>query len=335
MAYSVTFAAATAATGAQLDAILNQAGLLGTLPCVVSGTNTLVMTPITTPTIGTPPMALQAQLRVSGIAAATNSGATTANVGAFGALNVYKDGAGGPVALTGGEIHIGNYFVLSYDAALNAGAGGWHLSGGVPVGGAPTGAAGGDLSGTYPNPAVSKIAGVALGDTTAASGAVLVGSGTSWVRKAISGDATLSAAGALTVTKTNGTNLSGLATAAYVDPTAWTPTDNSGASLTFSGVSATYTRIGNIVFADFSVTYPVTADGSIASFAGLPIPVPNQTYANVPCPIWANGGTLAIAMRPVASTTTTTFARQDTAAAITNANLSGLTVRGILIYPVT
>ncbi len=82
---------------------------------------------------------------------------------------------------------------------------------------APSGAASGDLGSSYPNPTVVKINGVTLGTTTATAGNVLIGSGTQWETKSISGDATLSSLGALTVTKTNGVAFAASATTDTTD----------------------------------------------------------------------------------------------------------------------
>jgi hypothetical protein len=50
----------------------------------------------------------------------------------------------------------------------------------------------------------------------------------------------------------------------------WTPTDGSGAGLTFTVAAAAYTKIGRMVYWQAVVIYPVTADASAASIAGLP-----------------------------------------------------------------
>lgn len=120
MSIPTLFAAATAATGAQLDADFQFTGILGVQPCAVSGTNALTFTPASQ-SVGLP--AYQQGLVISGVAASDNTGATTARVGALPSLSVYYDGGAGPVALSGGEIQAGNTIVLVYDGALN----GWHF----------------------------------------------------------------------------------------------------------------------------------------------------------------------------------------------------------------
>jgi hypothetical protein len=53
----------------------------------------------------------------------------------------------------------------------------------------------------------------------------------------------------------------------------WTPTDASGAGLTFTSATGRYTRMGNVVFLFGYVQYPITASGANASIGGLPFTV--------------------------------------------------------------
>ena len=50
----------------------------------------------------------------------------------------------------------------------------------------------------------------------------------------------------------------------------WTPTDASGAGLTFTSPSGEYTKIGRLVHVTAVFTYPVTADGSVPLIGGFP-----------------------------------------------------------------
>ena len=126
MAYSVTFAGLTTPVMSQLDTVFTQAGNLGIIPCAVSGTDVLVLTPTAsrTPTI----TAYFDGLQVAGTAVATNTTTMTARVGALTAPPVYKDSPAGPVACAGGEVINLCAFSLRYNSALNGGAGGWHLT---------------------------------------------------------------------------------------------------------------------------------------------------------------------------------------------------------------
>lgn len=124
MPLPITFAGLSVATGAELDQNFAALGALTTIPCTVSGTNALALTPLA----NTPTVSGYANYQAfSCVASATNTGATTAAVGSLAALSVYKDKSTGPTALAGGEIVNHNLITLTYDSALNSGAGGFHL----------------------------------------------------------------------------------------------------------------------------------------------------------------------------------------------------------------
>lgn len=50
----------------------------------------------------------------------------------------------------------------------------------------------------------------------------------------------------------------------------WTPTDNSGATLTFTVYSATYTKIGRLVEVEAAIYFPATASTAGVQITGLP-----------------------------------------------------------------
>lgn len=133
MPFTLTqFTAVSAATGAQLDNNNKLLGSVAPMPCTVSGTNALTLTAQTSGSgsVSTS-IAITAYANYMifcGIAAQTNTAATTAQYGALAALPVYKAGPSGPVALAGGEIVAGCAICLVYDLALNGGNGGFHLN---------------------------------------------------------------------------------------------------------------------------------------------------------------------------------------------------------------
>lgn len=119
-----------------LDQNFNAVFLLTPVPCTVAGTNALILTQNVATQASSGTIATYANgLQICGIAAQTNTGAVTAELGALPTLNVYKDTIAGPVALTGGEIVALCAFTLRYDSTLNSNAGGWHLIAGLNVSG--------------------------------------------------------------------------------------------------------------------------------------------------------------------------------------------------------
>jgi hypothetical protein len=114
----------------------------------------------------------------------------------------------------------------------------------------------------------------------------------------------------------------------------WTPADNSGALLAFTGVSANYTRIGNMIFAYATWTYPVNASGVAASISGLPVAAANAAYAQVPSVADTSASiTGGLVLVPVQNTATANFDVGTPFGPATNLQLSGATIAVMLIYP--
>jgi hypothetical protein len=131
MAYSITqFETNLSNSLVALDNNFTTFGALVPIPCGISGTNTLTLTQNAVGLVPTPTIqGYSTGMLFTGIAAGNNTGPVQASVGSAGVLNVYKDSPAGPVLLTGSpaEIVSGNAISLLYDAALNSGAGGFHL----------------------------------------------------------------------------------------------------------------------------------------------------------------------------------------------------------------
>lgn len=113
----------------------------------------------------------------------------------------------------------------------------------------------------------------------------------------------------------------------------WTPVDASGASLTFSSVSANYTQIGNIVFAYGELTYPATANGSVAIIGGLPVSIPNQPYAQGGCIIGFRSSSVVLNGTYTIQNTATFAFITGTSMLATNAQMTGVTITFNCIYP--
>jgi len=121
----------------------------------------------------------------------------------------------------------------------------------------------------------------------------------------------------------------------YTAGTAWTPTDASGASLTFTGVSANYVLLGNLVFAYFQLVYPATADGSNSLIGGLPFTAANADYAQQGGLSFANNSSALVTQARVIKNTKTIQTYGGSGTRNSNAQMSLITVAGLFIYPLS
>jgi hypothetical protein len=83
----------------------------------------------------------------------------------------------------------------------------------------------------------------------------------------------------------------------------WTPIDSSGASLSFTGASGTYVKIGSLCYITGALTFPATASGADVIIGGLPFNPSGATQYNNYGPPIRNNKSLSMQVFGVNNTT--------------------------------
>jgi hypothetical protein len=112
----------------------------------------------------------------------------------------------------------------------------------------------------------------------------------------------------------------------------WTPSDASGAGLTFTSASGYYVKVGRIVYANFSVVYPTTANGNSAIIGGLPFTaISTGTQGGCMITSYSNSARNIISA-VVVNTSTGQLLNLGFSTSITNAQMSTFRQDGTYIY---
>jgi hypothetical protein len=112
----------------------------------------------------------------------------------------------------------------------------------------------------------------------------------------------------------------------------WTPTDASGASLTFTTVLGRYIKIGKQVTVHFRVTYPSTVSGATAILGGLPYLVESSANNFMGGVVHWNDASMDLTLMVLDTTSTSAIRRNVDNLDVTNTLLSTKTIRGTLVY---
>lgn len=114
----------------------------------------------------------------------------------------------------------------------------------------------------------------------------------------------------------------------------WTPIDSSGTGLSFTSAEGEYVKIGQLVIASATLTFPVTADGASAVIGGLPFTVRNSTN-NLGVGAASHTGAIPIAAHTLKNTTTVGLFDDPGITAVTNAEMSTTIVKFTVAYRAT
>lgn len=115
-------------------------------------------------------------------------------------------------------------------------------------------------------------------------------------------------------------------------PTAWTPTDQSGAGLTFSVTSAYYYQVGKLVTIVYDITFPTTANGNSVLIGGLPFNSFSSGTNQAGCALTFNTGLAAVVSIAFANSSANFTLHSITGSAPTNVQMTAGRFAGICQY---
>lgn len=116
----------------------------------------------------------------------------------------------------------------------------------------------------------------------------------------------------------------------------WVPSPRTGSGITFSGVSANYTKIGNMVFAYTQLTINATSDTSNIAIQGLPVASANANYVRAAFSVAVSGSfSNSFIGEPLVNDTALIVLNGFNDNNVTWATLSGSTLKFMCIYSTT
>jgi hypothetical protein len=117
-----------------------------------------------------------------------------------------------------------------------------------------------------------------------------------------------------------------------VEEGTWTPTDASGAGLTFTAGVAVYTKIGRAITIQCQMTFPATASTALVQIGGLPFALVAPTVAVSPIDSAKGGSAANVLARSDASLAFLRFVDAGNGSFFTNANFTTQVVSFSITY---